>query len=311
MNINNLKRDKNGRFVIDEKLDNVEYLPTGNNSIKFFFGDNKRYFGKCDSFVSTSDYEIFASYLAEHIGLNAVKYYPSVFKVDGAEFNGVICEDFTQNNKHAKIKSSWFYKDSNLPNTIENQLMQIESYAYNLSKDQSKSYIFDKRKAQNELLKLLIFDFCLLQADRAPRNIEYLIKQNGENFEIELAPIFDNSAILCQENSVAKKKVIECLQNNNPLPENIFDNKTYLLGINNKMDIKGIAKEIKRLQLFNPYVKTMLTKLKNIDFEAVKDKIKQENPNYKLPDGICEMTKGIINQTLSYMYYERQNLKQF
>ena len=178
-----------------------------------------------------------------------------------------------------------------------------------LSHINNQSYYFDKRKIKNDLTKLLIFDFCTLQSDRERRNIEYLIKDNKDKKEIVLAPVFDNSVMLGSDNMPVVKQIFENIKQNKSLPDNIFDDKVFKFGINKKMDYKGVAKEIKNMQLLNPYAKSMIEKFKNVDYNQIKNQIEKDNPGYKLPQSICDMAKKVIEKTSSAL--SRQTFFEF
>lgn len=296
------KRDKNGYIKIVEG----EITPQYSSDFRtwfYFEKDGERYFFKGSNQVTNVEYEVLAGYIANQVGLNAVKYFPAVFvDKNGDILSGVVSKDFTNDGQCIRFNSNAtqiFSKITDSPNTIENQMAQLEIFVKGMQQKYTGDIIFDKRKIQNELFKMLIFDTFMLNTDRARRNIEFLAKKVANNtYNIELAPIFDNSQIFATQSLKNSMQILDCIENKKPVPKEIFEKTDFLLGLNQCMDFDSLTKKISQTSMLNPYIKFVIEKFKNLDIQAVANKIKSENPNFEICETTLQIASAILDGTI-------------
>lgn len=305
-----METNKNGYVVI--KNTDVDFCKSDGRIWFFFEQDGKRYFFKDENKVTNLDHEILAGYIAEHVGINAVKYLPAVFvDKDGNQICGVISEDYTNNGKILKVNSQSLQKYSDSKqNTIENQMLQLENFLLDAKTKFKGEILFDKRKIQNSLAKMMIFDTFLLNSDRARRNIEYLLRKVDRNtWEVDLAPIFDNSQIFGIEKLDSRMEIVDCIETKRPLPQSILKNAKFEFGTNECMDFDGLCEKISKYSSLNPYLKITVDKFKNLDLEKIYKQIKSEIPNFDISKQTFLIANKIVDGTVKQN--QKLNKKRF
>lgn len=310
MKITEFERDKFGRIIIIEDQHNIEHIPNDCDRIKFYFGDETRYFFKAENEVTDAFSEVFASAIAQKVGLNTVKYYPAVF-VDytGFEFEGVVCEDYTQNNTSLRLKSKYLFSICNVKNknTIENHIYMLGK-AVDVLQSQSKApIIVDLRRVKNELYNLLAFDTLTLQRDRGLRNIEYLLVNKGVCWQLELAPIFDNSMMMHFGILRAEQDLIDCVKKNEPLPKDYLYRREFLFGTNQGSRFCDIVSVLQNQYIINPQMRNLLDNFAKLDIDEVYKQILIENSNYSTEEINLDIVKAVLKNTVSNVRKEYCN----
>lgn len=297
----NLKRNQDGYLVIDEKSVEPKFVQSDKRVWLFFENDGKRYFFKGENFVTNADYEILAGYIADAVGIDAVKYFPAVF-VDkgGNKIRGVACEDYTKGGQNLKLNGQALVSYCQAQgNTIENQIEGLENFLIDAQAKFKGKIIYNKRKIQNSLFKMLIFDTFTLNTDRAPRNIEYLLKKVDQNvWEVSLAPIYDNSQIFGSESFEKRISIVNSIDNDAPLPQKVLKNTKLLFGTEDCTDFESVAKIISKQAMFNPYLKIVTENFKKLDLDELYNQITKENPGYKITGDTIKIAKKVLDGTI-------------
>jgi len=297
----NLKRNQDGYLVIDEKTVEPKFVQSDKRVWMFFENDGKRYFFKGENFVTNTDYEILAGYIAGAVGIDAVKYFPAVFvDKDGNKIRGVMCEDYTNGGQNLKINGQTVlsYCQSQ-GNTVENQIEGLENFLTCAQAGFKGQILYNRRKIQNSLYKTLIFDVFTLNTDRAPRNVEYLLKKVDKNvWEVSLAPMYDNSQIFGTDSFEKTASVLDSIENNTPLPKKVMQETNLLLGIGDCTDFESVAKKISQQSAFNPFLKMVTENFKKLDLVELYSQITKENSGYQISSETLNIAKKVLDGTV-------------
>ena len=161
---------------------------------KYLFKTNYLTEADCETVTKTNFGEVLYSHLAKKFNFPCVEAELAVGKIYGKEVEGVLVKSFL----HSEMEDSMGYKDmANFVSRLgyspknESNIDACASVAYYMAKYQDRTY--DEATTRKDLAKLCIVDYFLGQGDRHGRNIEYIF---DENFNLKLAPFFDNGFCL-------------------------------------------------------------------------------------------------------------------
>lgn len=342
---------KNGcRYVIDQRKmkndDFVFYKFEPNLKVYNFIvkKNGKNFFFKGNGTHSFDIPELFSACLAKEVGLNSVEQYPAVFiDKNGQKFEGVISRDYVLDRENTeiinakkllklyakKMKISSFEEKANVMvlcsfdddisqdkfrsfNNIETHVNAIKMLVNGYNESNSTRKMTYMPNIAKELQKQLLFYYLISNEDSYCYNIEYQTIQKGQEFIIDVCPVFDNSYSFLLKSF--NKRVYETYESLSPkalkehveiatvstfFPFGVFQYDKYQSNRNT------IASDIVKLLSHDKELLEFYNNLKNVDIEKLFTKLKVDNGYTFIKEKEIKIATELFKATVKQIERER------
>lgn len=303
--------DENGYINIDCNLLQAKskYQVKPGNYFVCWFETQPRVFYKQNKLGTNMFGELIGAALAKQMGISTVTVHPAVFKNLPRPFKpaieGVLVEDFVKDKKSTEVLSAqnlFEYGDVML-NSADKHIEALKKFVANNSKN-GKKIVADFEQIHTELLMRNIIDFVLLQQDRKPCNIEYLITKgkNGVS-HLTLAPMFDNGRclffqnkrimhqLLSQKDEQKSKQFLK--QQTNAFEFCFFPTypNAYYENYNFAQYKHSLARQIEKDTVLTQF----LQQLQFVEPTQIILQIEQQNPNFKFDKQHAKVFEKVFN----------------
>lgn len=306
-------RDENGYYNVDDNQVRATFYHKPGNYFSCWLETEPRVFFKENKLGTDLMGELITSQVASMMGISCVKTHPAKYlglpRLTNRNPIGVLVEDFVKYKDATEVIDLYDILNHNdfMFNSIDNHIRGIERYIMN-RKHEHKTVVADLPAIQLELLKRNILDFVLLQEDRKPCNMEYLVIKDPNGVgHLMLAPMFDNGRCLFFQDKTMMKKLLNRKSNPAMLRHTLqketkafpfcffpVETMSYFLDYDYTRYKYLLAQQIEQ----NPILKDFLNDLEFIDPKEVLAEIEKQNPNFKCSKSHAEVFDMVFRHQL-------------